>query len=46
MTDIALPSPAPKQPPMSPWYRHWKDIATVNYPALKGGACGENHELG
>ena len=25
----ALPAPAPKQPPMSPWYRHWKDIATM-----------------
>jgi len=29
MTDIALPPPAPKQPPMSPWYQHWKDIATM-----------------
>ena len=25
----ALPAPAPKQPPMSPWSRHWKDIATM-----------------
>lgn len=28
-TDIALPPPAPNQPPMSSWYQHWKDIATI-----------------
>lgn len=29
MIPTVLPATVPKQPAMSPWYRHWKDIATM-----------------